>query len=105
MTTRHSLHWGLRPSTTLPGGGPGRRKSKPQTLSKARDSQTGTRSRQREADAPSARATASTSERGYLQSLHVLKSVRVPLLDLTVLPSGEEEVRLGYKLQVHHTAK
>lgn len=63
MTTRHSLHWGLRPSTILPGGGPGRRKSKPQTLSKARDSQTGTRSRQREADAPSARATASTSSR------------------------------------------
>lgn len=35
----------------------------------------------------------------------MLKSVRVPLLDLTVLPSGEEEVRLGYKLQVHHTAE
>lgn len=35
---------------------------------------------------------------GYLQSLYVLKSVRVPLLHLAVLPGREEEVRLGYKL-------
>lgn len=35
----------------------------------------------------------------------MLKVVRVPLLDLPVFPGGEEEVRLGDKLQVHHTER
>ena len=48
---------------------------------------------------------ASQQARGYLQSLNVLKCVRIPLLDLTVFPGGEEEVRLGDKLEVHHTEK
>lgn len=38
-----------------------------------------------------------------LQSLDVFKFVCIPLLNLTVFPSSEEEVRLGYELEVHHT--
>lgn len=41
----------------------------------------------------------------HLQRLDVLKLVCVPLFDLLVLPSGEEKVSFGDKLEEHDTAE
>lgn len=41
----------------------------------------------------------------HLQRLDVLKLVGVPLFDLLVLPSGEEKVSFGDKLEEHDTAE
>lgn len=45
----------------------------------------------------------SKTSRCYLQRLDVLKLVRIPLLDLVVLPRGEEKVGLGHESEMHHT--
>lgn len=45
------------------------------------------------------------SKISYLQCLDVLKFICIPLLNLAVLPSCEEEMGFRHKLQIHHTER